>query len=150
MPVTIAKKLTVESPAFQNNADIPKKYTCDGEGINPPISIIEFPEKTKSFAIIVEDPDAPSGTFDHWLVWNIEPGHDIPENFKEGVGGNNSRHKIGYMGPCPPSGKHRYYFKIYALDITLDLNEGADKKSLMREMDKHILAEGEIMGKYGR
>jgi Raf kinase inhibitor-like YbhB/YbcL family protein len=147
--ITEISTLHIESPVFVNNGYMPSKYTCEGESISPPLIIHELPENTKTLAIIAEDPDAPNGTFDHWVVWNIKPKHEIPENMKnEGVQGKNGKQKTGYHPPCPPSGVHRYFFKIYALDSFLKLTEGADKKSLLDAMHGHILAGGEIMGLY--
>ena len=140
--------LTIKSIAFSQGGHIPKKYTCEGEDINPPLEIKGIPEKTKTLAIIVEDPDAPNGTFDHWLVWNIAPNEPIAENHIPGISGRNSFGKTGYGGPCPPSGSHRYYFKIYALDINLDLLAGSDKKALQKAMQNHVLASGELMAHY--
>ena len=141
--------LQIESLAFVHNGYIPSKYTCDGENISPPLTINELPEKTKTLAIIAEDPDAPNGTFDHWVVWNITPKQEIPENMKkEGTEGKNGKQKNGYHAPCPPSGVHRYFFKVFALDTFIKLPEGADKKSLLDAMHGHILAGGEIMGLY--
>jgi hypothetical protein len=145
---TAISKLKIESDAFGNTRSIPSKYTCDGESVNPALSINELPENTRSLAIIVEDPDAPKGVFDHWVVWNIRPTQHIPENMHEGTQGKNGKEQLGYTGPCPPSGKHRYFFKIYALDNFLDLPGGADKKTLLHSMHDHIIAAGEIMGTY--
>jgi hypothetical protein len=143
---TAISKLKIESNAFSYNKSIPSKYTCEGESINPELTINELPENTKSLAIIVEDPDAPNGTFDHWVVWNIKPAKQISENMHEGTQGKNGKQQLGYTGPCPPSGKHRYFFKIYALDDFLSLAGGADKKALLHAMHDHIIAAGEIMG----
>jgi Raf kinase inhibitor-like YbhB/YbcL family protein len=98
----------------------------------------------------MEDPDAPNGTFDHWIAWNIAPEKKIQENRALGTGGKNSFGKTGYGGPCPPSGTHRYYFKIYALNTSIDLLAGSDKKALLQAMEGHIMASGELMGKYAR
>lgn len=140
--------LKIRSAAFQNNGDIPRKYSCHGDNISPPIGINNYPPETKSFAIIVEDPDAPNGTFDHWVAWNIPVDDIIPENYQAKDQGNNGRNKLGYTGPCPPSGRHRYFFKVYALDYTIDLPAGSGKKELLKEMRDHILAGGELMGYY--
>jgi Raf kinase inhibitor-like YbhB/YbcL family protein len=142
--------LVISSPAFQHEGDIPSKYTCDGEGINPPLQIEKIPENTVSLAIIMEDPDAPKGTFDHWLLWNISPGSHIMENSIPGISGTNSADKTGYHGPCPPSGSHRYYFYVFALDAELDLEAGAGKRKLQEAMRPHVLAKGSIMGRYQR
>lgn len=140
--------LIISSPAFQNEGIIPAKYTCDGEDINPPLKVDKIPEGTQTLAIIVEDPDAPKGTFDHWLVWNIPPKNSIAENRIPGISGKNGAGKTGYHGPCPPSGYHRYYFHVFALDNSLDLEAGVDKKALQQAMEPHILAKGSLMGRY--
>jgi len=142
--------LRVYSPVFGDKGNIPMKYTCEGENINPPLAINELPSETKSLAIIVEDPDATHGTFDHWVIWDIEPQTNISENFMGGVQGKNGKQKTGYTGPCPPSGIHRYYFKVYALDTKLELPNAENKKALIDAMRGHIIAGGEIMGKYSK
>ena len=138
----------VYSLAFSHKGHIPPKYTCEGMDINPPIEVSNIPENTKTLAMIVEDPDAPGGVFDHWLVWNIYPNEAITENNNPGINGTNSFGKTGYGGPCPPTGAHRYYFKVYALDTELDLLAGSGKKALQDAMNGHILATGELMGYY--
>ena len=140
--------LVVSSPAFQNEGIIPAKYTCDGEDINPPLKVDRIPDGTQTLAIIVEDPDAPKGIFDHWLVWNIPPENPIEEDRIQGISGKNGGGKTGYFGPCPPSGYHRYYFHVFALDSSLDLEVGVDKKELQQAMKSHILAKGSLMGRY--
>ena len=140
--------LHISSPAFQQEGNIPSKYTCDGQEINPPIKIENIPDGTKTLAIIVEDPDTSKGTFDHWIAWNIPLITSIAENSTPGVSGNNGTGKTGYHGPCPPSGSHRYYFNVFALDIRLDLSAGAGKEELQKSMDQHILAKGSLMGRY--
>jgi hypothetical protein len=147
------------SAAFQNEETIPRKYTCDGKDISPPLSWSEFPEETKSFALICDDPDAPMGTWVHWVVYNIP---DSVTSLPEGVPtkkvvmgsmcqGVNDFRKIGYGGPCPPRGPaHRYFFKIYALNNEIDLEPGATKEELLKAIEEHILAKGQIIGKYGR
>lgn len=142
--------LLISSPAFLHEETIPSVYTCDGEGINPPLQIDRMPEETKTLAIIMEDPDAPKGTFDHWLVWNIPPINEIKENSIPGISGMNGGGKTGYYAPCPPSGSHRYYFYVFALDAVLDLKAGIDKKILEQVMQPHILAKGSLMGRYHR
>ena len=142
------RNLIISSPAFNNEGNIPAKYTCEGEEINPPLKIDGIPEEAMTLALIIEDPDAPNSTFDHWLVWNIEPKITIGENTNPGISGNNSVGKTGYHGPCPPSGSHRYYFNVFALDKSLELAAGADKKALQEEMQSHIIAKGSIMGRY--
>ena len=151
-------KINVGSAAFTEGGMIPKQYTCDGADISPPLSWSTVPEGTKSIAIIVDDPDAPAGTWVHWLVYNLPPDlKGLPENIlaKEtiangGMQGMTDFRRIGYGGPCPPSGTHRYIFKVYAVDKLLDLYPGAIKKRLLQAMEGHILAEGELMGKYRR
>lgn len=143
-------KLTIESPAFKNEEMIPQKYTCDGEDINPPLKITGIPPETESLVIIVEDPDAPDKTWDHWLVWNIPPSENIPENTLPGDEGINSFGRQNYGGPCPPSGTHRYFFKVYALNSELKLQEGAKKQILENTMKKNIIAKGELIGLYSK
>jgi len=138
----------------------PEKYTCDGKDISPKIYIESLNSEVKSIAIVMDDPDAPFRTFTHWLIWNIEPTNIIPENIpKEGSvnepikaeQGINDFGRIGYGGPCPPPGKaHRYIFHVYALDTMLDIEEGADRKSLEKAMEGHVIQYGEAMAKYGR
>lgn len=147
---TTANTLTVYSTVFSHKGHIPSEYTCDGKDINPPLEVENIPEGTKSLALIMEDPDAPRGTFDHWLVWNISPNEAIAEQTNPGISGINDFGKTGYGGPCPPSGVHRYFFKVYALDTKLELLAGADKKTLLEAMNGHILSEGEMMGLYQR
>lgn len=146
---TTIGSLIVSSPAFKHEGEIPVKYTCEGEEINPPLQINEIPHGTQSLALIMEDPDAPNGTFDHWLVWNIPADHHvIPEHSNPGISGMNSGGKTGYHGPCPPSGSHRYFFHVFALDRQLGLGAGESKNALLQEMEKHTLAKGSIMGTY--
>lgn len=140
--------IKVFSSAFASNGSIPGKYTCDGQNINPPLEFEGIPEEAESLVLIVDDPDAPTKTFTHWIVWNIEPVAKIEEDSIPGVEGINDFKKIGYGGPCPPSGTHRYYFRVYALDRQLELKAGAGRKNLENEMIGHIIAEGELMGKY--
>jgi len=144
------KKLVVKSPAFENNQLIPAKYTCDGDNVNPPLTIEGVPEETKSLVLIVDDPDAPMGTFDHWIVWNIPPTSKIEENTVPGAEGMSSYRKHAYGGPCPPYGTHRYFFKVYALDMKLDLTANSKKKDVEKAMESHVLAEGELVGLYRR
>jgi Raf kinase inhibitor-like YbhB/YbcL family protein len=140
--------LEVRSVQFAHNGHIPPQYTCEGDDMNPPLEISNIPDGTKTLALIMEDPDAPNGVFDHWLVWNILPNQAIPESSNPGISGTNSFGKTGYGGPCPPSGVHRYYFHIYALDVELELLSGARKQELLEAMKGHILAEGSLMGHY--
>ena len=141
--------MKLESPAFEHNQPIPKKYTCDGEDINPPLKIEEVPKEAKSLVLIVDDPDAPMGTFTHWLLWNIDPKiSEIEENSKPGIEGINDFGKNSYGGPCPPSGTHHYHFKIYALDTLLDLPSSSKKSALEKTIEGHILDFSELIGLY--
>lgn len=140
--------LLVSSPAFREEGDIPFKYSCEGDEVNPPLNIANIPHGTQTLAIIVEDPDAPKGTFDHWVVYNIPPTSRIEADSVPGTSGINGAGMTGYHGPCPPTGSHRYYFTVYALDSELDLKAGSDKKTLLQAMQKHILAKGSLMGRY--
>ena len=143
--------MQLTSPAFTNNSNLPAKYTCDGQGINPPLMIAEVPANALSLALVSDDPDAPMGTYVHWVVWNINP--KITE-VKEGIVpsganlGKTSSGTTGYVSPCPPSGTHRYYFKVYALDIKLELTPNAGKDNLERAIQGHILDSAEIIGLY--
>jgi Raf kinase inhibitor-like YbhB/YbcL family protein len=147
---TIAAKatLTISSLEFEHEGYIPMKYTCEGKNINPPITINGLPKETISLALIMEDPDAPGKIFDHWVVWNIRPTQTIEENSRPGIAGKNSKGESLYTGPCPPSGTHRYFFKIYALDTLLDLDNDVDKKMVEQALHDHVLAYGEMMGMY--
>ena len=140
--------LRVQSVAFSHGGHIPPKYTCEGENVNPPLEISDLPENTRSLALIVEDPDAPRGIYDHWIAWNIPPHEAIAENSRPGITGKNSFGNTGYGGPCPPSGSHRYFFKVFALDSELNIRAGSDKKALEDAMKDHILASGELMAHY--
>ena len=144
--------MKITSPAFENNQNIPAGYTCDGKNVNPPLQITDVPAGAKSLALIMDDPDSPTGTWDHWIVFNIPPHvTQIPEDSEpEGVQGRTSFQELGYGGPCPGSGEHRYFFKLYALDRQLDLKEGATKAEVERAMEGHILEQAELMGQYSR
>ena len=145
------KELSIKSPAFEHGKLIPKKYSCDGQDINPPLTIEGIPKEAKTFVLAVDDPDAPSGTFDHWIVWNIPASASkIGENTVPGTEGMNSAREQGYMGPCPPSGTHRYFFKVYALDTELSLGASSRKKDVEKAMQGHIIAKGELVGLYHR
>lgn len=147
------KELQISSPAFAAQGAIPPRFTCEGEDINPPLAIGAVPAGTKSLALIVDDPDAPVGTWVHWVMWNIPPEtKEIKENSipAGAVQGLNDWKKNRYGGPCPPSGTHRYFFKFYALDITLNLTPTTTKTALERAMQGHILARGELLGTYRR
>lgn len=140
--------MRLRSSAFENNQLIPSKYTCQGEDVNPPLIIEGTPEGAVSLALIVDDPDAPIGTWVHWVVFDIPLFVSIKENAIPGKQGINDFGKRDYGGPCPPSGTHRYFFKIYALDRELGLKEGLDKDALERAMQGHILAQAELIGLY--
>lgn len=142
------KPLLITSAAFVANQLIPARYTCEGKNINPPIDINGIPDKAHSLALIVDDPDAPGKTWVHWVVWNIPITHHIKENSVPGEQGLNDFKRIAWGGPCPPSGTHRYFFKVYALDALLDLTSTATKKDLEHAMNEHILAYGELVGLY--
>ena len=143
--------LKVTSTAFTPNGMIPAKYSCDGIGISPPLSVANIPAATKSLAIIVHDPDAPHpGGVTHWVAWNLPLNGVIPENFQGGKQGESSDHKTGYKAICPPDGTHRYNFKVYALDEVLMIDTTTDKAALEKAMKGHIIAEGELMGFYGK
>lgn len=143
--------MKLSSDVFVNNGAIPKKYTCDGLNVNPPLRIEHVPDKARSLALVVDDPDAPMGTWDHWEVWNIMPKTTtIAENSVPGTEGKNSWGQRAYGGPCPPRGTHRYFFKLYALDTELKLAASTDKKTLERAMEGHILAKAELIGLYQR
>lgn len=149
METLLDVELAISSPAFSEGGDIPGKYTCDGENINPPITVQNLPDETKSIALILEDPDAPGGTFDHWVVWNIQAYSDeIKEHVTPGVEGKNSFDEHHYGGPCPPDGEHRYFFRIFALNKMLDLEVNSGKQALLKAMEGNILAAGSLMGKY--
>jgi len=143
--------LTIRSSAFEEGKLIPKKYTCDGQDINPVLTIEGTPKEAKTLVLALDDPDAPSGTFDHWIVWNIPVSTSkIAEDSVPGIEGLNSARQQGYMGPCPPSGTHRYFFKVYALDSELNLSLNTRKKDVEKAMQGHVLAKGELMGLYHR
>jgi Raf kinase inhibitor-like YbhB/YbcL family protein len=140
--------LSVSSPAFEPNGIIPDKYTCQGRNINPAISVGNLPHGTISLTLIIDDPDAANGTFTHWIVWNIRPEQPINEDSVPGIQGENSFGTQSYKGPCPPSGTHRYIFKLFALDTLLDLKAGADKETVEKAMKPHMLGTGTLTGKY--
>ena len=140
-------KLT--SPAFEHNQMIPKKFTCQGNDVNPELNIAGIPAEAKSLVLIVDDPDAPIGTWVHWVVFNIPSATTkIKENSIPGMQGYNDFGRNNYGGPCPPSGTHRYFFKLYALDTELDLKEGIKKQELEKAMEGHILVKTELIGLY--
>jgi Raf kinase inhibitor-like YbhB/YbcL family protein len=141
-------EMKLTSPEFKNNGFIPKKFTCQGEDINPLLAMEDVPKQAKSLALIVDDPDAPMGTWVHWVVFDILPASAIEENSISGKQGRNNSGSNNYHGPCPPSGTHRYFFKLYALDAMLNLKEGASKAELENAMQGHILAEAQLIGLY--
>lgn len=151
-------QIAITSKAFDEGSLIPSKYTCDGVDVSPPLRWDGIPEGAASIALICDDPDAPMGTWVHWVLFNLPArAKELAENIttdetltdgtRQGI---NDFGKIGYGGPCPPSGTHRYFFKIYALDAQLDLAPGANKSQLLEAMEGHILAQGQLMGKYKR
>ncbi|MDO8572664.1 MAG: YbhB/YbcL family Raf kinase inhibitor-like protein [bacterium] len=145
--------MEIHSPIFKSGDDIPPQYTCDGEDINPPLTFDAIPVDAKSLVIIMDDPDSPTGTWTHWLLWNISPNtKEIGEGSvpRGAVQGGTTFGASGYGGPCPGHGKHRYFFKCYALDVVLDIPEGSKKEILMESMKGHILAEAEMYGCYQR
>jgi Raf kinase inhibitor-like YbhB/YbcL family protein len=150
--------IQLTSPAFQDGQAIPQKYSCDGRNISPPLQWANVPAGTASLALIMDDPDAPRGTWVHWVLYNIPAAtRELPENVAPtaavpggGRQGVNSGRRPGYGGPCPPGGTHRYFFKLYALDRQLSLPAGATKEDLLQAMAGHILAEGQLMGTYKR
>lgn len=147
--------MNLTSPVFKNNDKIPAKYTCDGENINPPLKISEVPEKAKSLVLIVDDPDATRGfTWLHWVVWNILPNtREIAENSVPDGGaveGKTDFGKPGWGGPCPPTKTHRYFFKLFALDVVLDLSHDVSLDELQKAMEGHILDKSELIGFYSR
>jgi hypothetical protein len=150
--------LQLSSPAFEDGSAIPQEYSCDGDDSSPALFWGELPDQTKSIALIMDDPDAPVGTWVHWVLYDL-PGNrtEIPENVPKsgqlpggGTQGSNSWGRSGYGGPCPPGGTHRYFFKLYALDAPLDLASGATKEDLLQAMEGHLLDQGQLMGTYSR
>ena len=140
--------MKIKSPEFENNAFIPSKFTCEGEDINPALIIEEVPNNAKSLALIMDDPDAPMGTWVHWVVFDIPVVSRIEENSVPGKKGINTAKKKDYHGPCPPFGTHRYFFKAFALDTMLNLNEGSSKGAIEKAMQGHILDKAELIGLY--
>ena len=152
-PVKVESKMKLTSLAFENNGMIPQKYTCDEENVSPPLSITEMPDNAKSLVLVVDDPDAPSGDWVHWTIWNIDPKTteitegSVPQNTAQGL---TDFGKAGWGGPCPPSGIHHYQFKLYALDATLTLSSSAKKKDIEAVMEGHILDQTLLVGLYQR
>lgn len=145
--------MNISSPSFGTDERIPSKHTCDGNDINPTLNISDVPEKAQSLALIVDDPDAPMGTWTHWLLWNVDPKiSSIDENSApmDALQGKNDFGKLNWGGPCPSDGEHHYFFKLYALDTKLDLREGSTAKDLEATMADHILEKAELVGIYSR
>jgi Raf kinase inhibitor-like YbhB/YbcL family protein len=144
--------MIISSPAFNNNEPIPVKYACDGENVNPPLEIKDVPQPARSLVLIVEDPDAPGGTWIHWVLWNVNPKtkkideNSVPQGATEG---QTSFGKPGYGGPCPPSGTHRYFFKLYALGEEIDLPPDATINELKKDGMGHIYDTAQLIGFYG-
>ncbi len=151
--IIVSKNMKITSPAFENNQAIPAKYTCDGENVSPPLGISGVPAGAESLVLIADDPDAPRGTWVHWLLWNIDSSTSeiaegsVPPGAVEGA---TSFGKPGWGGPCPPSGTHRYFFKLYALDKKLEFPASADKAQLEQALEGHILERAELVGLYQR
>ncbi len=151
-------KIGVTSTAFKQGGMIPVQYSCAGENISPPLAWDNIPNGTKSIALICDDPDAPMGTWVHWVIFNMPANttglsEDISsqKSLRNGaIQGLNDFHRLGYGGPCPPRGTHRYYFKVYALDTLVDLSPGATKAQLLEAMEGHVVADGQLMGKFRR
>jgi Raf kinase inhibitor-like YbhB/YbcL family protein len=145
--------MEIRSPVFANHQSMPARYTCMDENISPPLEFFDLPEKTKSLALIVEDPDAPTANFTHWLVLYIPPSvnsfeeNQVPGYCLEGI---NDAGKIGYSGPCPPSGIHHYNFQLYALDILLSLPSGSSKEKIKAAMENHIINSAELIGLFSK
>lgn len=144
------KELKLSSPAFEPNGPIPKQYTCNGLNISPPIDIDSIPQQAKSLAIIVDDPDAPYGTFCHWVIWNLPVTHNLRMLEGRGIQGMNDFGRHQYDGPCPPSGTHRYNFKVYALDCILYIPVSSNKENLENAITRHIVGFGVLTGKYSK
>jgi Raf kinase inhibitor-like YbhB/YbcL family protein len=138
------------SPSFEHNQLMPRKFTCDGDDINPALEIQGIPANAKSLALIVDDPDAPMGTWVHWVVYDIAVISRIEENSIPGKQGSNNFGRKDYGGPCPPSGTHRYFFKLYALDKKIEAKEGLTKQELEKAISGHILDKAELIGLYKR
>jgi Raf kinase inhibitor-like YbhB/YbcL family protein len=153
-----AVPFALESSAFAHEQAMPQKYSCDGQDVSPPLSWDEPPAGTQSLVLIMDDPDAPVGTWVHWVLYDLPAtASSLPEAIASnaepsggGVHGKNSWGNLGYGGPCPPSGTHRYFFKLYALDTMLDLDSGAPKDRVLETMEGHILGQAELMGTYSR
>lgn len=149
--------MQIKSPAFEHNTRIPKKYTCQGENISPPLQFSSIPEGAESLVLIMDDPDVPAQVredqmYDHWVLFNIEPCDGIDEDASQGIPGSNTSGDNAYTGPCPPAQfeptEHRYFFRLYALDTMLDLDEGVSKDELIEAMQDHIIEKAELIGLY--
>jgi len=139
--------MTITSSSFTDGKSIPAQFTCDGANTPPPLAVRGVPPKAKSLAIIVTDPDAPSGTFTHWVLWNVAPA---PTSLSGGTAGTNDFGKVGYGAPCPPKGTHRYVFTLYALNTTLNLPASAKRGDVERAMRGHVVAQTSLIGNYRR
>jgi Raf kinase inhibitor-like YbhB/YbcL family protein len=143
--------MELTSPAFAPEGTIPDRYTCDGADISPPLNIAHIPTDTVTLALVMDDPDAPVGVWDHWVEYDIEPREHIPEDAgRLGTPGTNSWNRTGYGGPCPPGGTHRYFITVHALDTRLGLETGATKADILAALEGHVLAQATLMGLYGR
>ena len=140
--------MKITTPAFGHNQPIPKKFTCQGEDINPGLKISDVPAGTKNLVLIVDDPDAPGGNWDHWIVYNIPVTDEIRENSIPGLEGHNDFGRLRWGGPCPPSGTHRYFFKLFALDAVLNFSKTPRKADVIKAMQGHVLAQAELIGLY--
>lgn len=153
LKINVSKSMKLASSAFADNNFIPAKYTCDGENVNPPLEISNVPENAQSLVLIVDDPDAPAGDWVHWTLWNILPQtknileNSVPAGAAKGI---TDFGRPGYGGPCPPSGAHRYQFKLYAVDTTLDLSSSARKKDIENAISGHIISQSTLVGIYKR
>lgn len=149
--------MQIISPAFEPGQTIPRRHTCDGDNVSPPLNIAAVPAQARSLALIMDDPDVPGhiredGLWNHWVVYNIPPTQEqIPEGAEpEGIQGSGTSGDLGYFGPCPPDREHRYFFRLYALDTRLDLPPGATREQLDAAMQGHVIADAELMGRYER
>jgi len=144
--------LLLTSPSFDQNGTIPTEFSCDGDDLSPELNIENLPDNTVSLALIMDDPDAPGGTWDHWVAFDFPPTDTIPEDIPLlGIGGSNSWGVTGYGGPCPPPGTtHRYFFKLFALNGTLELAEGSTKEEVLQAMEGQVLDQTELVGTYAR
>lgn len=136
---------------FEEEGPIPVEYTCDGDDVSPPLTIAGLPSEARTMAVIMDDPDAPAGTFDHWIAFDIPLTEEIPRDVGDlGTSGRNSAGDLGYKGPCPPGGTHRYIFRVYALDTELRLGEGASKREVLEAAEDHVVGQGTLVGTYSR